>query len=147
MMTIHTLSRSLLLCLALTLSVYSQAKSLESQDQADKVSDFFMSQVLSGDVSSAYALIAAYLGVDAASFEEQGKKAELSLKQLNDNLGKPLSSAVLKKQSVGEHFYKITYLLKYESAALVWELNYYQPQQGWKLVDISFNTDINSLFK
>ena len=106
-----------------------------------------MSQILSGETSAAFALIAAYLGVDAEPFEERGKKAELSLTQLNSSLGKPLSYSLLEKQSVGDHFYKVIYLLKYETAALVWEINYYQPDKGWKLVDINFNTDINALFK
>ena len=75
------------------------------------------------------------------------KRNVCELKQLKTNLGKPLSYALLEKESVGNHFYQVTYLLKYESAALVWKLNYYQPQQGWKLVDISYNTDINALFK
>lgn len=139
--------RSVLLLAALSFSFICQAKTLEDTAKVDKVSEFFMSQVLSGEVSAAFALISAYLGVDAAAFEERGKKAEISLSQLNNNLGKPLSYALLNQQSVGEHFYKTTYLLKYESAAIVWELNYYQPQNGWKLVDVNFNTDINSLFK
>ncbi len=139
--------RNILLFMAITFSFMCHAKTLEDTAKIDKVSDFFMSQVLSGEVSAAFALISAYLGIDAAAFEERGKKAEISVSQLNNNLGKPLSYALLDQQSVGDHFYKITYLLKYESAALVWELNYYQPLDGWKLVDINFNTDINSLFK
>jgi hypothetical protein len=123
------------------------AKTLEDTGKIDKVSDYFMSQIATGDVNGAFSLIAAYLGVDPAGFEERGKKADTSLAQLNKKLGKPLSYALLEKQAVGDHFYKTIYLLKYESAALVWELNYYQPQQGWKLVDISYNADINALFK
>lgn len=133
--------------LLISFTEISYAKTLEDTSKIDKVSDFFMSQITSGEVNAAYSLIGAYLGVDAASFEERGKKAELSLSQLNKNLGKPLSFALLDKQAVGNHFYKTIYLLKYESAALVWALNYYQPQEGWKLVDINFNTDINALFK
>tara|TARA_R110001592_G_scaffold7126_1_gene40158 strand:- start:24595 stop:25032 length:438 start_codon:yes stop_codon:yes gene_type:complete len=139
--------RSAILLSLIFISSLSQAKTLEDIKKADKVTDYFMSQILAGEVSSAFSLISAYLGVDAASFEERGKKAELNLSQLNSSLGKPLSYALLEKQAVGEHFYKMIYLLKYESAALVWEINYYQPSDGWKLVDINFNTDINSLFK
>ena len=136
-----------LFSLLMLFAAHLQAKVLEDTAKVDKVSDYFMSQIVSGEVSSAYSLISAYLGVDPIGFEERSKKADMSLSQLNKSLGKPLSFALLEKQAVGTHFYKIIYLLKYESAALVWELNYYQPQQGWKLVDINFNTDINALFK
>jgi hypothetical protein len=141
------ISRNLMICLLTLLAFTTQAKVLEDTQKVDKVSDFFMTQIVNGEVNSAFSLISAYLGVDAAAFEERSKKADMSLSQLNKTLGKPLSYALLEKQAVGTHFYKIIYLLKYESAALVWELNYYQPQQGWKLVDINFNTDINALFK
>lgn len=126
---------------------FSQAKVLEDTGKVDSASDFFMQQIFSGDVAPAFALLSAYLGVDPIAFGERSKKAETSLAQLNKNLGKPLSYALLEKKSVGEHFYKVIFLLKYEAAALVWELNYYQPTQGWKLVDINFHTDINTLFK
>jgi len=106
-----------------------------------------MSQVLSGEVEAAYSLLSAYAGIDLEQFIERGKKVANDMKQLEKSAGKPLSFDLLETQSVGEHFYKITYLLKYETVALVWSLNYYQPKQGWKLVDVSFNGDINSLFK
>lgn len=106
-----------------------------------------MTQVLNGNLEPAYALLSGYVGVDLEQFNERGKKVVADMKLIEQSAGKPLSYALLNKQSVGEHFYKIQYLLKYQAAALIWELNYYQPEQGWNLVDVSFNTDINSLFK
>lgn len=113
----------------------------------DKVSQLFMTQVQNGDIETAFSIMSAYLGVNMEQFLERAKKVDQDMKQFQQSVGKPLSYALLDKQAVGEHFYKITYLLKYESAALIWELNFYQPDQGWKLVDISFNANINELFK
>jgi hypothetical protein len=126
---------------------HTHAKSVESKDKADKVSNYFMGQILSGEVEAAYALLSAYVGVDLEQFIERGKKVSTDMRQLEKSAGKPLSFDLLETQSVGEHFYKITYLLKYDTIALIWNINYYQPIKGWKVVDISFNGDINALFK
>ena len=131
---------------ALFLSASALAKDLPDTKKVDQVSDFFMGQLVAGEIESGYSLMSAYLGVDINAFLEKGKKAEADIRQLQQSIGKPLSYALLKQESVGEHFYKLSYLLKYPAAALVWEINYYQPEQGWKLVDISFNGDINALF-
>lgn len=128
-------------------SSQSHAKPLANKEKADKVSNYFMGQVLSGEVEAAYSLLSAYAGIDLEQFMERGKKVANDMTQLEKSSGKPLSFDLLETQAVGEHFYKITYLLKYETVALIWSLNYYQPDQGWKLVDVSFNGDINSLFK
>lgn len=137
-----------LLCLiVLTFSSQSFSKSLASKAKINKVSDYFMSQIVEGEYESAYSIMSAYIGISATQFEERGKKVSHNMKTLETSQGKPLSYALLKQESVNEHFYKITYLLKYPSAALVWELNYYQPEKGWNLVDISFNADINALFE
>jgi hypothetical protein len=137
----------LILTTSIAFSSLSHAKPLVSKEKIDKVSDYFMSQLVGGEYEGSYSLMSAYIGVSPAQFEERGKKMSHNMKQLETSQGKPLSYALLKKESVGEHFYKISYLLKYPSAALVWELNYYQPSEGWNLVDISFNTDINALFE
>ena len=133
--------------LLLSFSSMAPAKSLPSVDKIIQTSDFFMEQLTKGEVESAYSLISAYLGLNLEAFLERGNKTAQDLKQLEKKIGKPLSYAQLKQQNVGEHFVKVTYLLKYETAALIWELNYYQPENGWKLVDITFNGNINTLFE
>lgn len=135
------------LFIALIFSTTTSAKPLKDKEKIGKVSDYFMSQLVQGEYEGAYSLMSAYIGIDPAQFEERGKKVSHNMKSVEARQGKPLSYALLKQESVDEHFYKLTYLLKYPSAALVWELNYYQPDQGWKLVDITFNADINALFK
>ncbi|MFT5717010.1 MAG: hypothetical protein ACI9T7_001193 [Oleiphilaceae bacterium] len=142
----HKFSVSLFVLFVIFFS-QAQAKSIASKDKTDKVSSYFMGQILSGEVEAAYSLLSAYAGIDLEQFIERGKKVSTDMKQLEKSAGKPLSFDLLETQSVGEHFYKITYLLKYETIALIWNINYYQPDKGWKLVDVSFNGDINALFK
>ena len=122
------------------------AKSLDSLKRVDQTGEQFMTQVQDGDVESAYALLSAYAGVNIEGFLARGEKVAQDLKKLEKNVGKPISYAKLKTQNIGEHFYKITYLLKYKTAAVIWELNYYQPEQGWLLVDVAYHADINRLF-
>jgi hypothetical protein len=143
---LRILQPTLLLLLIICFS-QAHAKPLASKEKADKVSDFFMTQILNGEIEAAYSLLSAYIGVDMEQFTERGKKTASDMKQLEQRAGKPLSFALLEKNSVGEHFYKVSYLLKYQTIALIWNINFYQPEQGWNLVDVSYNGDINSLFK
>lgn len=124
----------------------SLAKTLSNTDKVDQASAHFMQQILKGEREAAYQLISAYVGVNPGAFMERADKNSRDIARFEQSAGKALSVAKLKTQRVAEHFYKHTYLLKYPSAAIVWELNYYQPEQGWVLVDISFNADINALF-
>ena len=137
------------LCIAFLISISSQsfAKSLASTDKVDSASETFMKQILMSETSAAYNLISAYVGVNLEQFMQRGEKAAQDMATVKNGAGEPLSYALLKKQNIDEHFYKLTYLLKYRSAAIIWELNYYQADKGWHLVDVSFNGDINSLFR
>lgn len=137
-------------CLAIAtlfLSASVWSKSIDNTDKVEQVSDQFMTQVTQGDAESALSLIGAYLGVDTASFEQRASKIVNDMKRIETSAGKALSFAKIDTRRVGEHFYQVRYLLKFRQAALVWELNYYQPDTGWQLVDVSFNTDIDSLFE
>jgi len=138
---------ALLLCLSIGIGIgTATAKTIPSEKKLEQVSDLFMSQVSAGDTESALALISAYVGVDTAQFNERSSKLVLDMKRIEASAGKPLSFAKIDVQKVGEHFYKARYLLKFQQAALVWELNFYQPSEGWQLVDVTFNTNIDALF-
>ena len=138
---------ALICALAMSASNFAWAKSLPSTDKVVQESDLFMSQLADGDAETAINLISVYLGIDAEQFNQRAQKIVNDMKRINTSAGKALSFAKLDEQSIGEHFYKVRYLLKYQQAAIVWEINFYQPEQGWYLVDINFNTDINALFK
>lgn len=142
-----TTLRTCLLLLVFVLPSITLAKTIPNKEKIDKISEHFMSQLHAGEIESAFNIMSAYLGVDMQQFLDRGKKVQLDMQQFQKKVGNPLSYALLDKKSVGEHFYKVTYLMKYETAALVWEINYYQPDNGWKLVDVSFNANINALFK
>lgn len=138
---------SLTCLMSLALSTSSLAKSLPSTEKVLQESELFMSQLASGDAETAINLISVYLGIDANAFNQRAQKIVNDMKRINESAGKPLSFAKLDEQSIGDHFFKVRYLLKYQQAAIVWEINFYQPEKGWHLVDISFNTDIDALFK
>jgi hypothetical protein len=135
------------LFLMMLLTIDVQARTLNDENAARKVADQFMTQLTSGEVESGYNLLSAYVGVDFDQFNARGKKIANDLKQIEASTGKPIAFALLSTQTVPTHFLKLTYLLKFASAAIVWELNFYQPEAGWNLVDVSYHTDINKLFR
>lgn len=138
---------SLTCLMSFAFSTGSFAKSLPNTGKVLQESELFMSQLASGDAETAINLISVYLGIDANAFNQRAQKIVNDMRRINESAGKPLSFAKLDEQSIGDHFFKVRYLLKYQQAAIVWEINFYQPEKGWQLVDISFNTDIDALFK
>jgi hypothetical protein len=141
-----TLLKTASAVLMLLFSVVSFAKSLPDSKRIDSTSETFMKQIIMGESDAAFSLISAYVGVNLEQFTQRGEKITADMNRISKSAGQPLSYSLLKRQSVDSHFYKLTYLVKYRSAALVWELNYYQANKGWHLVDVSFNTNINALF-
>lgn len=138
--------RSLLVLVLCTLTTLSYAKSLPDVDKARAMAEAFMQQLITGEAEAGYSTLSAYVGVDFEQFNARGKKLVSDLQQVESRVGKPLSYDYLAAQSVKQHLLKLTYLLKYPSAAVVWEFNFYQPQNGWQLVDVSYHTNINTLF-
>ncbi len=141
------LSLALVFTLSLFASATSLAKSLPSTQKITQETDLFMSNLASGDAETAINLISVYLGIDADQFNQRAQKIVNDMKRINASAGKPIAFAKLDEQSIEDHFFQVRYLLKYQQAAIVWEINFYQPESGWRLVDISFNTDIDALFK
>lgn len=139
----HTLIALVLFSLTSTLA---HAKALADTDKARALADAFMQQLTSGEVEAGYSTLSAYVGVDFEQFNARGKKMLSDLQQIETRVGKPLSYDHLATQAVKQHLLKLTYLLKYPSAAVIWEFNFYQPQNGWQLVDVSYHTNINALF-
>jgi len=105
-----------------------------------------MSTLLKGNTEQAYKDIIPTAGEEKERFTQQGMSVSTYMTKVREQIGEPVSFDLITTQSIKDHFFKQKYLLKFDNAAIVWEINYYQPREGWKLVDITYNTDIEALF-
>jgi hypothetical protein len=117
-----------------------------TKEDIKKTGDQFMSALLKGNTEQAYKEIIPAAGDEKERFTQQGMSVSAYMTKVREQIGEPISFDLIATQSIKEHFFKQKYLLKFDNAAIVWEINYYQPKQGWKLVDITYNTDIEALF-
>jgi len=106
-----------------------------------------MSLLLKGKTEQAYKELLTEVGGDTARLTQQATEMATFMVKVREQLGEPISYDLITTDSIKEHFFKQKYLLKFDNAAIVWEVNYYQPREGWKLVDVAYNTDIDALFE
>ncbi len=140
-----TLSLPLLLALpAVTLSANDAP--LASPDALHTHAAAFMEQVRANEIEAAYQRLRPYLGVATAPYDQSAREAVDYFKLVTERVGQPLASSHVKTETIGQDFYRETWLQKFEAAAIAWTFTFYRPQDHWKLVGVSHTTDIESLY-
>ena len=119
----------------------------DTKEKLSKAGGNFMSLLLKGKTEQAYKALLSEVGGDTERLTQQATEMATFMVKVREQLGEPISYDLITTGSIKEHFYKQKYLLKFDNAAIVWEINYYQPREGWKLVDVAYNTDIDALFE
>lgn len=125
----------------------SAPENQSSKESLKKIGDQFMSTILKGNTEQAYKDIIPATGDEKERFTQIGMRVTAEMKKLREQIGEPLSFDFITAQSIKDHFFKQIYLLKFNNAAIVWEINYYQPNQGWKIVEINYNANFDDLFE
>ncbi|MDG5500727.1 hypothetical protein [Marinobacter sp. BGYM27] len=134
-----------LLCLV-SLST-SAAESLPSATAMSDATEQFMATAASGDISRAYKDLAPYLGVPREAFDASAAEAHTYFRKVFDRAGKPVGKTRVAREKIEDDFYREVWLQKFAEAAIAWEFTFYQATQGWKLVGVSYTTDIESLYR
>ena len=129
-----------------TLATSIPESSKDPKQHLVKAGDNFMSLLLKGNTALAYKDLLSTVGGDSERLQQQAADVASFMTKVREQLGEPISYDLITTDSIKEHFFKQKYLLKFDNAAIVWEINYYQPRNHWKLVDVAYNTDIDALF-
>jgi hypothetical protein len=126
-----------------------KADTIKSAAAVNKISDAFMQQIKEGKVDEAYKALSSYISIDKDKFLAVGTKASVYIGQVQKKIGLPLEVSLVKNKAVRNDFIRKMYLLKYPTAALVWELTYYQPEskKGWILIGVNYSSNIDPLFQ
>ncbi|ROT98719.1 hypothetical protein EB809_13760 [Marinobacter sp. R17] len=132
--------------LLFVLTLPAAADTLASPDAIKTQTQAFMTQVKQGEVAEAYAGLAPYLGVPRKPFDASAKEADTYFQKVFDRAGRTVGTSRVKREAIADDFYRETWLQKFAEAAMAWQFTFYQADQGWKLVGISYTTDIESLY-
>lgn len=141
-----SLNRLFTCLLLMTLPLSAAADTLASQDRIQPKTEAFMTQAANGEIAEAYASLAPYLGVPRAPFDASAKEADGYFQKVFDRAGKTIGTSRVRQEAIANDFYRETWLQKFAEAAMAWQFTFYQADKGWKLVGISYTTDIESLY-
>ena len=133
--------------MAVTAMAEDDSGGLADRNAIQKTTDAFMKRLEEGRVLAAYREMKRVLGVDSRPFMKDAEKARKFFKQVRDRVGEPLESALVKTDTIEDHFHRLSYLQKFESAALHWQFTFYRPREEWVLVGVSYSTSLDSLYQ
>ena len=136
----------LLIFIPLT-ALADEPRGLDHRDAVLEASEQFMNHLQEDRVLTAYETLAPILGVDAAPYERSAEEAHQFFGQVYQQIGEPLSWAQVLEEYIDDHFLRLTFLQKFESAAFAWEMTFYRPDTHWRLVGISYTTDLDRLYR
>ena len=139
----------LLAALLCTLSFQTTAnESLETREALLQQTDVFMEAVASGNVQAAYRQLRPYLGVDSEPYDQSAQDAADYFSKVKEQAGKTLGTSQVRTEVVADDFTRVSWLQKFRSAAIAWQFTFYRPDSdGWKLVGVSYSTDIEYLYR
>lgn len=130
------------------LSLPVPADSLPDRMAISEKTQAFMSAARSGDITGAYERLKPVLGVEASPYEESARNAASYFKRVTDKVGEPIAVSRVRTDVIAEDFTREIWLEKFEAAAIAWTFTFYQPHRnGWKLVGISYSTELDDLYQ
>lgn len=134
---------------AMTLCQAVQAgpDTLASPTAIDTSTRDFMTQVAAGQVSAAYQSLRPYLGVPAEPYDASASEARTYFGQVTERVGDTLAISAARREAIAEDFYRITWLQKFDTAAIAWTFTFYQPEEGYRLVGVSYSTELSELYQ
>lgn len=139
----------LLTALICTFSLHAAAAdALDSREELLQQTSVFMDTVVKGDIQAAYRQLRPHLGVDNQPYDQSARDAADYFDQVQDQAGKTLDTSQVRTEVIANDFTRISWLQKFRSAAIAWEFTFYRPDDdGWKLVGVSYSTDIEYLYQ
>ncbi|WP_166263907.1 hypothetical protein [Marinobacter caseinilyticus] len=121
--------------------------SLPTRQAMTDQTEAFMAKLAQTKTLQAYQSIRPYLGVSVSAFDQSAADAETYFQKVTDKAGHAVDYDQVLSESIGNHFHHVVWLQKFPAAAMAWTFTFYQPKEGWKLVGVSYSTELGALYR
>lgn len=143
---------NLVICVVAILAMISgtawASENLTNRQAIHTETERFMEHARGGNLSGAYKHLRPYLGVESGPYDDSAKDAAAYFQRVTEQVGEPVGVSHVRTESIGQDFTRETWLQKFEAAAIAWRFTFYQPRDnGWKLVGVSYSTEMGDLYQ
>ena len=111
----------------------------------------FMEEVFTcienGDFQKAFSLVKTNTVIESTQIDMLYAQTESQLNMLNKKYGRDNGFEQVGEMKLGNSLLKKVYIQKYNYIPLRWIFIFYNPGNGWKLIQFSFDEDYKELFK
>ena len=134
-----------ILCIGLCISsLFSQ--SLKSVEDVNKLTTDMMNKFVIRQFDIGVDLIKPYTVLKDSDLNVIKTQIQAKLPAIEASYGICVGYELVFKEQIGESLLKIIELQKYKKYALRWNMIFYNNGEEWKLVNLSYNDNINEIF-
>tara|TARA_R110002110_G_scaffold166602_2_gene367280 strand:- start:32196 stop:32630 length:435 start_codon:yes stop_codon:yes gene_type:complete len=137
----RTFALSMLICLISCTNTTNQSgKTL-------KLSESFVTQVEQGQIEAAFEMLKAHWPMSNVEVDNLKNHTMRQRKVVVSRYGEPQAVEFVKTELVGKSLVRHTFIEKFESHALKWELSFYKNKGKWLISTVYWDDEISTLFK
>jgi len=137
-------------CLMLAIIVFgsiAHADSFSSKQHIDEFIKGVIPNLVTENYKEGFYKLKPYWPIPGVEIDSVINKIDLQMPTISKRFGKVLSMEFIKSESIGASFYKIVYLQKYESHAMVWDFSFYKPADVWFVNQVYFSDSLRKLYE
>jgi len=128
----------------------SQAQGTDGQpdfSQPRRIADQTAEHIADGDVADAFAVLKPHSIIPPATFDKSLEKI-LSNRQATASLRGELKGVeFIRSESLGKSLVRFLYLEKSAQRAMVWEVEFYKPEDKWIAYRFGFRSDVQQFYR
>ena len=131
----------------LALSRAATANGFQTEEGARKYTDSLLKLIAQEDFQKAFDTAKPYWPLPTVEIDGLVNTIKQQWPIVNQRFGNSISTELIKTERIGKSFIRYYYLHKFENHALYWKIDYYKPRSLWKINNILFADDLNSLYE
>ena len=139
--------RHVVLALLVIYSGSTLADGFKSEKEIRIFSDNLMALIVNEEFEKAFYSAKPYWPMPVVEIDGIVNKINQQWPIVNQRFGKAVGKEFVKKEGIGKSFIRYYYLHKFEKHAIYWRVEFYKPQEEWKINSVIFLDSLDLLYE
>ncbi len=135
------------LALGLLVAPYVNADAFSSLKEARSVFDRSMKAFQNEQITEGYGILKPYWPMPGVELDNLANTTNTQWPLVKQRFGVSIGTEFIQEETAGDSLARFIYLQKFENHAIRWIFRLYKPRDKWVINGVSFDDQIENLFK